>query len=187
MSLAATWQSAQACACCSNAGQRSVATRALDSGKREDIGHLRFAETATLFLGEADVDTVTGIATPAAGYDLAVTEQHGRYVFALRDALGHTGTLALTLPKTLSMFEVDPRDQPDNGHGPNLYKEWTLTAPAAGSGVFRPGIGRRQMLSLILHGRGNSCTSSVDFAHWTLEMRGPKANYRLFGDLVPAQ
>jgi hypothetical protein len=34
---------------------------------------------------------------------------------------------------------------------------------------------------------GNSCTSAVDFAHWTLVMQGPKANYTLFGDLVTAK
>ena len=58
-----------------------------------------------------------------------------------------------------------------------LYKEWKLTARAAGSGVFSAGLGPSQQLSLILHGRGNSCTNAEQFTHWTLEMQGPKANY----------
>jgi hypothetical protein len=70
------------------------------------------------------------------------------------------------------------------GQGPRLYKEWKLSAPAAGSGVFAPGIGPRQTLTLILQGGGNSCTSAIDFSHWTLVMQGPKANYTLFGNLV---
>jgi hypothetical protein len=40
------------------------------------------------------------------------------------------------------------------------------------------------VLTLIVQGRGNSCTSAGDFSHWTLVMQGPKANYSLFGDLV---
>jgi hypothetical protein len=40
------------------------------------------------------------------------------------------------------------------------------------------------VLTLILQGAGNSCTSANDFSHRTLAMQGPKANYTLFGDLV---
>ena len=82
------------------------------------------------------------------------------------------------------MFEVDPRGRPDKGQGPKFYKEWKLSAPAAGSGVFQPGIAPRQILTLILQGGGNSCTSGIDFSHWTLVVQGPKANYTMFGDLV---
>ncbi|MFZ2158701.1 MAG: hypothetical protein WAV72_21630 [Bradyrhizobium sp.] len=38
-----------ACACCTNAGQRNVATVELDSGKRQEIESLRFSGKATLF------------------------------------------------------------------------------------------------------------------------------------------
>jgi hypothetical protein len=107
-----------------------------------------------------------------------------RLVLSFRDGSGHTGTLSLARPGTMSVFEVDPRDRPDKGQGPRLYKEWKLSASAAGSGVFAPGIGPRQTLTLILQGSGNSCTSAIDFSHWTLMMQGPKANYTLFGDLV---
>ena len=91
----------------------------------------------------------------------AVSEMaEDRLVLSFRDAAGHTGTLSLTRPATISVFEVDPRNRPDRGHGPTLYKEWKLSAPAAGSGVFAPGIapapdpdadlsGRRQFLHLL--------------------------------------
>jgi hypothetical protein len=42
------------------------------------------------------------------------------------------------------VFEVDPRDRSQQGTGPRFAKEWKLTAPAAGGGVFRPGIALRQ-------------------------------------------
>jgi hypothetical protein len=176
--------SALACACCTNEGQRNVATVALDSGKRQEIESLRFADKATVFTGEGDVDGIEGIATPSPTYKLAAKWVDDRLVLSFRDGSGHTGTLSLARPGTMSVFEVDPRDRPDKGQGPLLYKEWKLSAPAAGSGVFRPGIAPRQTLTLILQGSGNSCTSAIDFSHWTLVMQGPKANYTLFGDLV---
>jgi hypothetical protein len=172
---------ALACACCTHEGQRNVATVALDSRKREEIESLRFGNKATLFTGEGDADGIEGIATPADSYRLAAKWQAD---LSFADAKGHTGTLLLARPTTLSVFEVDPRDRPDKGQGPRLYKEWKLSAPAAGSGVFQPGIAPRQILTLILQGSGNSCTSAIDFSHWTLVMQGPKANYTLFGDLV---
>ncbi|MBR1188810.1 hypothetical protein [Bradyrhizobium sp. AUGA SZCCT0160] len=176
--------SALACACCTNEGQRNVATVALDSGKQQEIESLRFGSKATLFTGEGDVEGIPGIATPAGTYKLSAQWREDRLVLSFRDAAGHTGTLALTRSPTISVFEVDPRDRPDRGQGPTLYKEWKLSAPASGSGVFQPGIARQQILTLILQGGGNSCTSGVDFTHWTLVMQGPKANYTLYGNLV---
>ncbi|MET3840201.1 hypothetical protein [Bradyrhizobium sp. OAE829] len=176
--------SAFACACCTNEGQRNVATVALDSGKQHEIESLRFGSKATLFTGEGDVEGIQGIATPAGTYKLSAQWREDRLVLSFRDAANHTGTLSLTRPPTISVFEVDPRDRPDRGQGPTLYKEWKLSAPASGSGVFQPGIARQQILTLILQGGGNSCTSGVDFTHWTLVMQGPKANYTLYGNLV---
>jgi len=178
--------SALACACCTNEGQHNVATVALDSAKRQEIEGLRFRAKATLFTGDADVEGIEGIATPSDSYQLAAKWQNDRLVLSFRDARGHTGILSLARPDTVSIFEVDPRTRPDQGgQGPRLYKEWRLTAPAAGDGVFRPGIAPRQLLTLILQGGGNSCTSAIDFTHWTLVMQGPKANYNFYGDLVP--
>ena len=175
---------ALACACCTNEGQRNVANVALDSGKRQEIESLRFGDKASLFTGEGDIEGKEGIATPSETYKLTAKWIEDRLVLSFRDAAGHTGTLSLARPGTVSVFEVDPRDRPDRGLGPTLYKEWKLSASAAGSGVFAPGIAPHQILTLILQGGGNSCTSSLDFAHWTLVMQGPKANYSFYGDLV---
>jgi hypothetical protein len=175
------------CACCSNEGQRNVATVALDSGKRQEIESLQFDGKATLFTGEGDVEGIEGIITPSGSYDLVAKWQDNRLVLSLRDSLGRAGTLSFARPKTVSVFEVDPRNEPDKGHGPVLYKEWKLSGHASGSGVFQPGGAPRQILTLILQGGGNSCTSAIDFSHWTLVMQGPKANYTLFGGLVTAK
>jgi hypothetical protein len=175
---------ALACACCTNTGQRSVGVAPFDSSKRAQIEHLLFAVPAQLYTGEAEPKDVKGITTPSSRYELKAEWQKDRLVFAFRDEAGRSGTLALRRPSTIAIFEVDPRDEPDHGQGPSLYKEWTLTARAAGTGVFSAGLGPSQQLRLIVHGRGNSCTSSDHFKHWSLEMRGPKASYTLFGDLV---
>ena len=155
-----------------------------NSGKQHEIESLRFGGKASLFTGEGDPEGIQGIATPSGSYRIAAKWQEARLVLSFRDSLGHTGTLSLARPDTISIFEVDPRDRPDRGLGPTLYKEWKFSAAASGSGVFRPGIGPRQVLTLILQGGGNSCTSANDFSHWTLTMRGPKANYTLYGDFV---
>ena len=145
------------------------------------------ATRPALFTGEGDVEAVAGIATPSDSYDLTAKWVDNLLVFSFRDKAGRSGTLALARPKTVSLFEVDPRDSPDVGQGPTLYKEWRLSSPATASGVFAAGAGSRQMLTLIIHGRGNNCTSDIDFSHWTLVMQGPKANYTLFGNLVTTQ
>jgi hypothetical protein len=172
------------CACCTHEGQRNVATVEIDSGKRQQIESLRYGDKATLFTGEGDVAATEGITMPSASYDLTAKWVDNLLVFSFRDKSDRTGTLELARPKTVSLFEVDPRDSLDVGQGPILYKEWKISSPAAASGVFAPGAGPRHFLTLIIQGRGNSCTSDIDFSHWTLVMQGPKANYTLFGNLV---
>jgi hypothetical protein len=178
---------ARACACCTNQGQRYVEVEALDSMRREQIESVRFAKQAQLFVGEAGVETVEGIATPAERYELEVTWTSDRVAFALTDDQGHGGTLTLAIPAKISVFEIDPRDGSDQGLGPVLYKEWKITGKASGTGVFAAGSGSGQLLTLILQGRGIGCTSADHFGYWTLVMQGPNANYHLFGDLVRTQ
>jgi hypothetical protein len=176
---------AHACACCTNTGQRNVGIFELDGFRRAEIDQVRFGPAAHLFTGEADADMIKGIATPSSRYELSVTRRADRWVFSFRDANGRSGTLTLAIPRSIAVFEVDPRrGEPQGGLGPTLYKEWRLTAPAAGTGVFAPGAGTGQLVTLILQGHGNSCASATDFTHWTLVVSGPTATYHLYGDLA---
>jgi hypothetical protein len=174
---------ASACACCSDAGQRRIEDVALDSGRLETIRALGFARDAYFYIGEGDVETVQGVATPSSEYFVSAAWRDDRLVFSFRDRLGHSGTLTLAQPRKLGIFEVDPHDSPDQGLGPLLYKEWTLRAPAAGSGVFAAA-DRTHEMRLILHGRGRNCSGPEDFTHWTLQVSGPTANFMLFGALT---
>ena len=76
------------------------------------------------------VDKIVRLAMVKLYPDPLITRD--RLVLSFRDAAGHTGTLSLAQPATMSVFEVDPRNRPDKGQGPSLYKEWKLSAPAAG-------------------------------------------------------
>jgi hypothetical protein len=155
-----------------------------DGSKRAEIDQVRFANSAQLFVGPGGLEAVKGIKTPSERYKIKAKWEKSFLVFDLRDAQGRAGTLSLAIPLKLSIFEVDPRDEPDRGLGPALYKEWKLTGKAGGTGVFSAASGPSHLLTLIVQGSGNACTSADDFTHWTLVMQGPKANYHLFGDLV---
>jgi hypothetical protein len=116
---------------------------------------------------------------------MQVAQEERRWVFAFRNEKGRAGTLALALPDTVAVFAVDPRsDERGGGTGPALYKEWKLTSPAAGGGIFAPGLGKGQRLTLILHAHGNNCTGADMATHWTLMVHGPRAQYHLFGKIV---
>ncbi len=126
--MIASPQDARACACCTNVGQRYDAVDTLDSGRLDEMERLRFGPMAELFTGEADPDMIKGIAAKASRYSLQVTREKGRWVFAFRDEGGRTGTLALTLPKSVAVLAVDTRrGSREGGTGPALYYEWKLT------------------------------------------------------------
>ena len=113
---------------------------------------------------------------------MRVVQQSNRWTFEFRDKNGNSGALILALPASLAVFEVDPRlGERPGGHGPVLYKEWTLTAKAAGTGIFAAGIGMDSRITLVLHGHGNGCTDLGHFSHWTLSVSGEKGKYKLFG------
>jgi hypothetical protein len=170
---------ALACACCTNPGQRYVDVETLDPGRLEEIESLRFGTEARLYVGEAGVEAIKGIQDPAERYDLAVNWDKTHPVktdisFTLSNPGGRSGTLSLRLPQTISIFEVDPRDSPDQGTGPVLYKEWKLIGEVTGTGAFSGTNSPKQVLTLILQGRGNSCTRRRQFHTLDLGDGGPE-------------
>jgi hypothetical protein len=180
--LLASAQPSLACACCTHTGWRSVHIDTINEWRRTQLEEMRFASKAALSLGEADAE-IKGVTDPATNYDLTVAREKGRLTFALRDTKGRTGTLVLTIPNNISVFEVDPRDEDkEGGLGPSLYKEWKLTANAAGTGLFAAAV-KGQKLTLILHGRGRGCTEANHFTAWTLMLHTDKQSLMLIGAL----
>jgi len=175
-------QAALACACCSNTASRYVETEKLSPQRTGDIDRMTFAKTAKIASGEAD-PVLNGVESPSTDYQLAVARTTDRIAFSFRDAKGRTGTLTLVMPKTISIFEVDPRGETkDEGLGPLLYKEWKLTADARGDGLFKGLAGPGQKLTLVLHGSGRGCTEASHFTDWTLLVHG-KEKLTLHGAL----
>lgn len=177
---------AHACACCTDSGQRFVGSEKIDAYAAGLLTEVAFAGTARLYVGESDIKDVAGIDAKSAEFRLAVKKGERSWELAFTEE-GGGGTLTFAVPKTVTKFEVDPRDPDDisNGHAPVLYKEWRLTAPARGTGMFKGATGGDQQATLILHGRGNSCTDATQFNAWTLVLHGSKARATLFGVLSP--
>jgi hypothetical protein len=184
--IAAPLSPAWACACCSFTAQRSVHAQKIDAHITAQLEQLRFGSTAKLALDERDDHPIPGLEAPVEDFTVAVAQLKDRISFALRDKKDRAGTLSLVRPQTISIFEVDPRDTEDHGQGPNLYKEWTITTGVTGDGIFRGSTGPNRRLSLVLHGRGNSCTDASSFKHWTLLVHGrPREGYTFYGALIP--
>jgi hypothetical protein len=185
-SIITSTTSALACACCSHPAWRYVEVERLGAKRLAEIEQMDFAKTAKLMTTEADV-AIKGIDDPSTDYRLELARRRDRFTFALRDTKGRGGTLTLAMPKSISIFEVDPRgDDKDTGLGPSLYKEWKLTAHAAGGGLFRRVVGPGQKLTLVLHGRGRGCTDASHFTDWTLMVYGPVARFSFYGALAAA-
>jgi hypothetical protein len=180
---AALSDDARACACCASTAWRKVEVEKLDAPKLAEISKVRFAKVATLMLGEADDNGIAGVDDVEEDFTLTLGRTKDKWTFSLADAKGRKGTLPLAMPKTISIFEVDPREGKDGAKEPLLYKEWKLNANAAGDGIFRATTGAGQKMTLILHGRGNGCTDASQFSHWTLLVYGPADTYTFYGAL----
>ena len=180
--LATFWfatDAALACACCSNTASRYVEVEKLTEQRLGEIERMTFAEEASVAEGAGDHP----IEIQNLGTELLLTvgQTKKEMVFSFRGQSGRVAALTLAIPDTISIFEVDPRgDEKDGGLGPNLYKEWQLTANASGTGVFRSLV---EKVTLILHGRGRGCTEAMRFTDWTLLVHGSADKFTLYGAL----
>ena len=175
---------ANACACCTDPGQRYVESVPIGTFERGELDGVVFAETAMLFQSPGFPDDVRGVKEPS-GEDYRVSGGIAarRVSFEFTDKAGRSGKIDFALPARVTRFEVDPREETEatGGNGPALYKEWRLTGRPKLSGILR--VRGAPQATLILHGRGNSCTSSSDFNKWTLVVYGGGANYKFLGAL----
>lgn len=174
---------AVACACCTEIGQRFEQTGTLENYERGELSNVRFASTAHLFTDPGFPDTVEGINNPLdQSYQVKVMQKPTEWIFDFVDAQGKTGRIVFPLPKRFSRFEIDPREvgQTPGGNGPVLYKEWRLQGISKLSGNLAAK-GAWAHARLILHGRGNGCTSAIDFENWTLSVLGKQINFKFLG------
>jgi hypothetical protein len=177
---------AMACACCTNRAGRTVEVETLSAYRLDMIERMTFAEET--FVGQGAADHPIDLQDFGTSARLAVTRTRTEIVFAFRGEAGGASDLTLAIPKTISIFEVDPRgSEPDAGLGPAFYKEWQLTGTATATGVLRPLVeAGGQMVTLIVHGRGRGCTEASEFTDWTLMIHGPAGKLTLYGALSSA-
>lgn len=179
-------QAAQACACCTEPGQRMDSNDPLDTYLRGELVLMRFAPSAMLYANAGFPDNVEGIVNPADRPYRVRAAIRGVVRFDFVDPSGKPGRVQFVLPRAMERFEVDPRttlgSAPPNG--PELYKEWRLSGAAQLSGI-AAGAGNTAMATLVLHGDGNSCSAAPNFKRWTLTVEGKRIRFAFLGDLVP--
>ena len=173
---------ASACACCSEPGVWYERTDRISEYETSEIDRLRFDAVASTYMTDAGEDMLEGVSNPAEEYAFSLTKRQRRWVLNFKDKEGRTGTLSFTLPASIVEFAADINDgQQSGGGGPLLYKEWRLTGPVTGTGVFRKGSTPQTKFRLVFQGRGNSCTSAEMFDNWKLQIFGPRASYQFYG------
>lgn len=176
--------SVKACACCSEPGLWYEETGRMESYQWSQIEQIKFTGAANMYMSAAGEDGVVGVSNPTDEYSLTFSQNRTRWELRFKDKAGRTGTLALTIPNSITVFEADIHDgQTSAGGGPLLYKEWRLTGAVAGTGVFKKGSTAQTKYRLIFQGRGNACTSYEMFDNWKLQIFGPRASYALYGKL----
>ena len=150
------------------------------------LDEVRFAESALLYTGEGDPQ-VGDQTVPSTEFRLTATRSNATWVLEFagwrkRRKTDVQAAAELCQVRSRSARESDGGDE--GGTGPVLDKEWRLTFTPQGSGVFEDVTGGDQRATLILHGRGNSCTDASQFTAWTLVLHGPKGTSTLFGTLL---
>lgn len=174
--------SAYACACCTERGQRSDYYASMDE-IRIDLTGLKFDGTAYLY-NSYYLDEKFPELELQDQYQLTVLQDDHQIEFKFKSPNNQNGSLILKKPSTFHYSATDSLAD-DNGSGPYLYKEWQIKSFLYATGIFSSSAGRGQQIKLILQGYGNTCDDNYDLTRWTLEITGPKVNYYLFGDLKP--
>lgn len=174
---------ALACACCSETGTYSISTKKPAQFELDELKRIQFG-TTNLYTNAAGEDNIKGISSIGENYSLIGSLQNNLWKFNFKDGAGKAGTLNLTKPLSMVAFAADIHDNPDQGLGPSLYKEWRFKYRVqSGTGIFQTGIAPGTEYFLVLQGRGNNCTQAEDFKYWRLEITGKKASYAFFGEL----
>ncbi len=171
---------ASACACCAEHGDRFVSTDERTDWDNDILGAVGLSGTAQLYQTACGDECIVGIENPANTYALVFERDGDDWTLVFIGP--RNGTIAFTLPRRMTQFAVDPTPDAARTMGA-LYREWRLTMAVRGTGAFAAGLAEPATATLILHGTGNACPDAGDFTNWTLDVDGPKADFRFFGTI----
>jgi hypothetical protein len=180
--------SALACACCAEPGVWHEYNGALEEYEVGVLQEIRMGRRADLYETAAGLEEdAKGIEVADYNYTFSFLPSNKQLELTFRNAKGRTGKLTLIVPKTYTDFKVDMQEQKNVPNGPVLYKEWRLAGDIKGTGIFAKGLAEGGTYHLVLQARGNGCDSADQFRHWVLQVRGPKAYYAFYGDMMGAR
>ena len=172
-----------ACACCAEPGQRTQTTERFGEYVSEILVELPFGEEATTFTTACGEECVQGVAVIADSYKVAAKWTNGSLTLDLTGPTPEaSGVLKLARASSVMIFATDPTPGSQEG-GTTLYKEWRLKTQVAGTGTFDAVRMGRASATLVIHGAGNNCPSPEDMTHWSLDVKGIKIDFRLFGKI----
>lgn len=177
---------AEACACCSNVGDRLDETVTLDDYERSILDDVAFSPDVSQHTTAAEwEDTVKGMDPKSADAEFSLKVQKSKAVWQFQFGGPMSGVLQFSVPKRVHKFHAHRKPQilkPADYRSPRLYKEWRLAGDLVGNGVFT--FSGKTKAVLILHGEGNSCSDVSQFTNWTLDVEENSAQFRFFGRLV---
>src|SRR5262245_12299331 len=104
LALLAHAPDARACACCAEPGERIEGTAPLQPHEKLELGRLRFAKAAKLYVNAAGFDAVSGISNPSETYELGLARQGDLWTFTFKDPKGNAGSLVFGVPATVESF-----------------------------------------------------------------------------------
>lgn len=171
---------AQACACCASTGQHTDSV-ALAPGEYEagELARVTFAPDAHLFVGEGEPSDLKGLSATSETFALDVTKSGPTWTMTFTEGGKTAGTLSFRIDQHFNKRAIDARRTLEPVV---LDKQWTVTAPVTGTGMFK--LGKQASVSLLLQGKGNSCDNAADFSHWMAIVDGAGFSFHFYGDLA---
>lgn len=165
-----------ACACCSDPGERTEWTTDMDGFDRSFLAELRPTGPVRVYMTACGEECVGGIEGVEDEYQAKVAFDEAGFSIALDDG---SGTVSMPYPATFTWFAVDPGPALD-AFG-QLYSELRHDGTIAATGRFRAADGAPARL--VIAGTSNACYSAGQYGRWSLDVHHGAVDFRLFGDL----
>lgn len=102
-----------------------------------------------------------------------------------KDAAAPAAAPAPAVTDPAAPSPAKPDEAADLAGSTPLIKEWRLSAPVTGEGMFA--IPKDARIRFILQGTGNACTTTADFSHWQAVVLGPEGDgqFTFLGRFAP--
>lgn len=176
-----------ACACCIERGYYEHWRGKPGQQYTSILSELTPAGKAELYVTAAGYNDIKGIPTKhftdrdgGQSFDIATTFSGRAWRMNLDAGAGGKGSLVLPMPVLITKHAVDA-DGVDTGLGVRAYKELIVRGAVASATGIVNSAARAAKYELIFLGHGNGCDDHSDYSRWRLQIKGPRADFVLFG------